>query len=716
MGEELRIQTEQKHFQCCFKELKDKKIVLYGLGKLTALLVPQLGKEWKLIGLMDKDPNNIGRIVYGLPVLAKDQVMKQADAIIIYTSAAYWNIIYQRIQDINIPIYFRDGTLAKPEKAYGILQDLSADLLEIQQKIRHNEIISFDMFDTLVMRQTFLPRTIWELVDVQCTDLGIDFLQLRTQAQAKIAHLNPTLDEIYTEMQKMAELSDIDFEQIKQLELQMDLQFIVPRKDMVPIFKEAVSLNKPVYIISDMYYTADVLGEILEKCGFTISYEHIIVSCEKRKNKKEGTLWSYYQKEYVHGRRAFHVGDDSVGDVKQPQAHGISACKIMSAIEQLQQSSWNCLVPNICSPVEAVIMGLVIANIFNSPFVCKNTRGKVTFKDRKLLGYCLFGPVLAVFLLWVLECAKKESIEGLLFLARDGFFLIQDYDYLCSLMEDNKYPKAVYLEISRLLIMKASIKDKLDFHQLANWAYQGNFEEYLEDRFSIKYHFCNGTGKRAWSEFTAEELEKELEHYSDAIKMHILTIKNEYQKYLSSKVNEGKTAIVDTGYCGNNQYHLSKFMNKKLTGYYMYANVSPDNPNSLCNTMKACFQKEMDPKAEQSNVRKKNIFFDSLLTAPNGMVKGMDQNGNFEYDTPKSNQRFFTQKEEINSGVKDFIYDFITIIKKNNWTLAYVSTARNFVDYYYGCVLDESKVEQQVGESFYFDDAIFQRREMNLFD
>ena len=58
---EKKYQTEIDEFQARFQKYKDKRIVLYGIGRYTATLLD--GQQgFHFVGLMDKNPENkIGR-------------------------------------------------------------------------------------------------------------------------------------------------------------------------------------------------------------------------------------------------------------------------------------------------------------------------------------------------------------------------------------------------------------------------------------------------------------------------------------------------------------------------------------------------------------------------------------------------------------------------------------------------------------------------------
>lgn len=75
MNEKYQIEIEQ--FVERFSAYKKNRIVLYGIGRLTATLLEGLkGTDFRFVGLMDKDPNNLGKTMFGLPVVNQDTAEK----------------------------------------------------------------------------------------------------------------------------------------------------------------------------------------------------------------------------------------------------------------------------------------------------------------------------------------------------------------------------------------------------------------------------------------------------------------------------------------------------------------------------------------------------------------------------------------------------------------------------------------------------------------
>jgi hypothetical protein len=81
---------------------------------------------------------------------------------------------------------------------------------------------------------------------------------------------------------------------------------------------------------------------------------------------------------------------------------------------------------------------------------------------------------------------------------------------------------------------------------------------------------------------------------------------------------------VDLGYYGTNQYYLKRLTGLKTKGYCFYACLSEDNVYINDISMYGCFQYGDDYTAEKSLARKKNMYIETFITAPHGMVRYVD--------------------------------------------------------------------------------------------
>lgn len=713
-----KFDYEIEEFKKAFWDKKDKKIAIYGTGRMTATLLSQI-EGFQIVGLLDRDENLIGTERYGVDIISKEKAENIADLVIINTAETYWNTIYMRIKTWKLPIYFRNGKLASENENQNSLIDeyWSTSYSELKQKISEYEIVSFDIFDTLLMRKVFLPSDVFILIEKKIQfilGIHINFAELRRQAAAVLN--NPTLDEIYLKLQELTGLDDILVNKIKRCEWETDLQLIAFRKDMIELCQETMKL-KEVYFVSDMYYPARLLKEILHTNGLEVDENHIIVSCDHKMNKEDGTLWAYYNKKVLHNKKGLHVGDNKKADCVVPQRYGIDTYFVRSAYEMLMHSSLKNVLASVDSLSASITMGLIQTSICNSPFALNRQGGVISFDDETVAGYCLFGNFCYSFLLWLMKNSIEDCLEEIFFFARDGYLLIEQYRYMQELLKDIKLPEAVYLDISRRAIMNASIETPDDIYEVAAFPYSGNsLSAFLQDRFRTK---INDPEIESISVMNVQKDDKKLsevlQKYIDKIYDNTQIERRNYCKYLSTLNIKSEIGIVDSWLYGNTQYYFGKLIKKRMHGYYFCACLDKDNKCFQNQDMKACFQKNDDITGKDSAILKNSIFVEAFFTAPNGMLICMDSEGRGVYEEEMTNQKKFGIRRKMQSGILQFIRDILFIQKWIPFEQLYPDTI--FAEQLFGCFMNNGFVpSEEMKQSFFYDNGILNHNEVPIWE
>lgn len=706
-------QKEIEEFKIHFSKFKDKKIVLYGIGRYTATLVPVL-KDFNFIGLMDRDSENIGKSMYGLPIFSIETAERNADMIIINTAQTYWKVIYKRICQLSIPVYYLNGEIASIEEDRGYENNIywGKSYEQLCEVTNSFEVISFDIFDTLIMRKVYMPQDIFKIVERRVNKemgLKIEFTQIRLRVGAESNDRFLMLDDIYEIMNYDLKLSDEILDAIKDIELQVEKDCCVARKDMVE-FYNAIVLKKEVYLISDMYLPSEVIKEMLQQCGI-FCVPHIWISGEKKANKRKGTLWDKYKNEVVKDRKALHIGDNMLGDVKEPQRFGIETYYIMNSTEMWENSSLREFAPQIQTLEESFFAGLIAAKIFNSPFSLYKSKGRVYLDEFGQLGYCIFGGIIYSFFAWLLKEAEKEGIVRFIFFARDGYLLQKDYEYLRGVL-CKEMPPSRYLAISRRLILISAFEKEEDLDNILLFPYNGKFKDYMQDRLNInldEQDLNSGLEINLPQDF--DKIKKWILPYRDVVLERICEERNNYISYIKQIGINESDGVIDLWFYGNNQYYLSKLLNKPLTGFYFAVNRSKTNKCNENNNLIPCFQSEQDQVAADSEIKKGDLWIESFLTAPYGMIKSIGKNGEFICVPDGMNQKYFKEREIINQGVCEFIHDFLKLVPGEISDLN-----ETFIDSFFGqYIKDHMELSRELKKIFYYDNAIVQRRESEIF-
>lgn len=175
------------------------------------------------------------------------------------------------------------------------------------------------------------------------------------------------------------------------------------------------------------------------------------------------------------------------------------------------------------------------------------------------------------------------------------------------------------------------------------------------------------------------------------------------------------------GYYGTNQYYLQRLTRIKTQGYCFYSCLSKDNVYINDISMKGCFQYGKDYIAEKSLVKKKNMHIETFLTAPYGMVRYIDENGNVICEPDKKSQKNFEIKQSVNSGVLEFICDYIDIYKSliEFDSADYIKPMEDRKEgvedmMFYTAVSGKCEISRGILDGFYFDNDFVGGREVGL--
>ena len=186
---------------------------------------------------------------------------------------------------------------------------------ELLQAIDESEAVSFDLFDTLLVRNVSSLDDLLSIIDIRLRDKNInitDFVNIRTRAEKKLSiGRAPRLDEIYCEVLNTTGDLNSDAKELSIIEYAVDLDTIEARREMVTLVNEIIEMGKPVYITSDCYYSKTQLQEILKVIGVN-KVTDIIVSCEYD-TSKTGNLFEKLIA-IAGTKNIIHIGDDTVAD------------------------------------------------------------------------------------------------------------------------------------------------------------------------------------------------------------------------------------------------------------------------------------------------------------------------------------------------------------------------------------------------------------------
>ena len=185
-------------------------------------------------------------------------------------------------------VYLNKSSLIKKDLITKVKTAWNDNLDKIKKEIIKEEtkVVSFDIFDTLIMRPFWNPIDLFEFLNdyfrqIAKIETGIDFSKLRVKAEEilrkklendKSSKQEITLDEIYKEIMLETNISDEISKKMQEKEIELELRFCTERKTGKELYQLAKYLNKKIICISDMYLPINTINEILKKNNYLILF------------------------------------------------------------------------------------------------------------------------------------------------------------------------------------------------------------------------------------------------------------------------------------------------------------------------------------------------------------------------------------------------------------------------------------------------------------
>jgi FMN phosphatase YigB (HAD superfamily) len=326
---------------------------------------------------------------------------------------------------------------------------------QLKNKILSKRLISFDIFDTLLMRKTLFPRDIFFLTERKALSEGYDvkgFVDARIRAEESQAFCN--IYQIYDCLQVYYHWDEETKHTLLAFELDFERKMIVPRTEIIRLLNFAKRRGKKVILTSDMYLPEDVLNTLLQDNGIQ-GYEKIIVSCEVRKTKQTG-LYEELLQFSENKDNILHIGDNPVADGIACKSFGIDSILIPSVLEIAKSRGWGNSIRTASLLMERCLLGLIISRIFRDPFQNPNYEEEARKKQLWRFGICVIAPLVVGHMTWLIQKLRNGRYSGVLFFARDGWLSFNVYT---RIQKKFFLPEAIYYYANR----KAAYLCCLDF-------------------------------------------------------------------------------------------------------------------------------------------------------------------------------------------------------------------------------------------------------------
>ena len=319
------------------------------------------------------------------------------------------------------------------------------------------DVVSFDVFDTLLFRSVAEPKDAFLLLEQQ--NRTFDFALLRARAESevrselevRIGSRDANIYEIYEYIERE---TGIQAKKLIEDEFSLEKKLCFANEYMKTIFEILKEQGKEIILISDMYYPEKMLRELLSTCGYE-GYSKLYVSCDYRMSKRKGNLYKKVQNDFGIETTICHVGDNKEVDIVVAAKEGLFTTyyRNVNAIGRGNR-------PKDMSPlIKSFYSGIVNSWIHGT---------EKLYSPQYEYGFIYGGIYILGYVNWIHQYVQKNNIEKVLFLARDSDILKDVYDLLYTDIPSEylywgRLPSFKYmLEEDRYGFLKRNIQDRVN--------------------------------------------------------------------------------------------------------------------------------------------------------------------------------------------------------------------------------------------------------------
>ncbi len=494
---------------------------------------------------------------------------------------------------------------------------------------------SFDVYDTLITRNTATPQGIFAIMQEELAlrselyslpeYIVTNFYELRIHSE-NLARLNNesngieevSLEDIYCAMAMTGCVSAEDQKLLCELERRTEIDNTIAIEENIDKVKKLISQGEEVILISDMYLDVKTLRTILINANEVFKELQLFVSSEYGKRKTSGNLYRLINRiKGVDYTQWIHMGDNMYQDIEVPMSLGIKVIhypvgKLLPLEDRLLQYYGN---------NRNLQLSIGAAKNIRRANPLHTTAGK--------MGCSFSGPIIYSYVEWVLSEAVRKGIHRLYFIARDGYLIKRVADIL--IQRNHLSISTYYIYGSRKAWRLPSLdKECFDLYTILKWSNTRkiksleNLAEFLgipcDELISFMPEGCKNKKAMITNQglqYIANKLNND-QHFKDYLINKMRGIRDLTVDYLRQEidVSNDNFAFVDVSGGGLTQGCLSNliksFYCKPIHTFFFKIDRVNLNPNSINDTFLPSYLEN-------------NLVIEMICRAPHGQTIGYEE-------------------------------------------------------------------------------------------
>ena len=617
------------------------KIAVYGLGTETERFLSKFGSMFTIVGLLDGFQET-GEL-YGYPIIPISEIVgKDVKMIVVVARPGSCKAIAKRIGSFctekGIELFDIRGRnlLAANNVSYDFSEINGNSRQELLKKIEDADVISFDLFDTLITRKVFSYTDIFELLDLQLRESGMiipDFASIRLHAEKELSkNKAPHLEEIYQFILKKTGSSFISAVELADMEWNLEQNVDIERKDVCQVLKKSASEGKTIVITTDTYYSRQQIEELLGRFELT-NVSDIFVSCEYGTSKTQD-LFEICKQKYAD-KSILHIGDDEFADVEKAVEHGLKSYRIYSGADLYDSLGGLGLENEIKTISDRIKRGMLVSNIFNSPFWFEKVGQRLSVSKASQIGFLFCAPMITDFVLWLKKKSFEQGYKQILFCARDGYLPVKLFREISS------DTKSIYFLTSRTAAIRAGIENNKDIDYVDSMKFFGSQEDALRTRFGIYV-----------DDISKIEREKEI-----LLKAEIK--RENYKRYINRfDIQDEGIGMFDFVAKGTVQLYLQRLFMQHIKGYY-FLQLEPEFMKDKGLDIEPFYSEE---EKKSSAIFDNYYILETILTSPYPQLEEFNEGGEPVFAEETRNESDIKVIEQAQDGIRAFFDDYLSLV------------------------------------------------------
>gem|GEM_PF-644418 len=547
------------------------------------------------------------------------------------------------------------------------------------QALKDVDLVSFDLFDTLVSRPARRPDAVLKLVEHRiATEEGrpIPLFTERRAAEnrgrARKHHQGDVnLSEIYAELAASGTIPGDVVTRAHALEKRIDLGALLPRAEVIAVLRAAHESGKRIVLMTDTYYEEADIRSILQAIGVADLFAALYVSNAVGARKDRGDLWRHVEEiEAVPRARWLHVGDNEHSDIQAACDRRIPYLHVAHPAKILAQGGFVRDEGDLARTwASDLVVGHAMLTLGRNPFLDRPGPPYLTLGSARDVGSVVFGPLMLLFMSWLIRHEALGRVERLHFLAREGDFLVKVYRLIRERYVLRHLPEGSYFHVSRQVAIGAALGTGFRPDLVIEAGrYVGSLQSLLWNRasFTAPAHLgLDSHNVRLPAD--APVVERVMTDLEPEIMAHGVGLNARFRAYArqAGLDAEGCHAVVDVGYSATIQKMMQVALGQPLIGFYMTTFDTAQAVAKDGGAAFSCFRAGSEnPETSSLPVLAYGLAVEAFLTAPHGQVVGYETAGDRISPLFKADPRTPAEHgilAELHAGAEQYITDTLDL-------------------------------------------------------